>query len=74
MLKFDFLDKGLGIVSPAHFVYDLSTKMLLMLYSMGDVWIVIDCEPGCDVIDFEINLIFLIDPFFMHDQNVKTKT
>ena len=32
MLNFDFLDKGLGIVSPAHFVYDFSTKMFLMLY------------------------------------------
>ena len=26
MAKFDFLDKDLGIVSPAHFVYDFSTK------------------------------------------------
>ena len=26
MLNFDFLDKGLEIVSPAHFVYDFSTK------------------------------------------------
>ena len=33
MFNFDFLDKGLGIVSPAHFVYDFSTKMFLMLYS-----------------------------------------
>ena len=32
MLNFDFLGKGLGIVSPAHFVYDFSTKMFLMLY------------------------------------------
>ena len=32
MLNFDFLDKGLGIVSPAHFVYDFWTKMFLMLY------------------------------------------
>ena len=29
MLNFDFLDKGLGIVSPAYFVYDFSTKMFL---------------------------------------------
>ena len=29
MLNFDFLDKGLGIASPAHFVYDFSTKMFL---------------------------------------------
>ena len=35
MLNFDFLDKGLGIVSPAHFVYDFPTKMFLMLYSIN---------------------------------------
>ena len=35
MLNLDFLDKGLGIVSPAHFVYDFSTKMFLMLYSIN---------------------------------------
>ena len=32
MLNFDILDKGLGIVSAAHFVYDFSAKMLLKLY------------------------------------------
>ena len=35
MLKFGFLDKGLGTISPAHFVYDFSTKMFLMLYSIN---------------------------------------
>ena len=35
MLKFDFLDKDLGIVSPVHLVYDFSTKMLLMFYSIN---------------------------------------
>ena len=30
MLNFDFLDKGLGIVSVANFVYNFLTKMLLM--------------------------------------------
>ena len=35
MLNFDFLDKGLGIVSRAHFVYDFSTKIFLMLYSIN---------------------------------------
>ena len=35
MLSFDFLDKGLGIVSPAHFVDDFLTKMFLMLYSFN---------------------------------------
>ena len=90
MLNFDFLDKGLGIVSPAHFVYDFSTKMFLMLYStnwpyfiawlplrleiLGKMCIAIVCHPGCDVMDFEINLIFLMQPFFLHDQKVITKT
>ena len=33
MLNFDFLEKGLEIVSPSHFVYDFSRKMFLKLYS-----------------------------------------
>ena len=33
MLNLDFLDKVLRIVSPAHFVYDFSTKLLLVIYS-----------------------------------------
>ena len=90
MLNFDFLDKGLGIVSAAHFVYDFSTKMFLMLYSinwpnfiawlplplemLGSMCIEIVCYPGCDVMDFEINLIFLIKSFLLHDQKVMTKT
>ena len=32
MLNFDFLEKGLGIVSVSQFVYDFSSKMFLMLY------------------------------------------
>ena len=32
MLNFDLLGKGLGIVSPPHFVYDLSRKIIFMLY------------------------------------------
>ena len=35
MLNFDFLDKGLGKVSPGHFAFDFSTKMFLMLYSIN---------------------------------------
>ena len=35
MLNFDILDKSLGIVPPAHFVYDFSTKMFLKLYSIN---------------------------------------
>ena len=35
MLDFDISDKGLGIVSPAHFVYAFSAKMFLVLYSIN---------------------------------------
>ena len=35
MLNFDFLDKGLAIVSPEHFAYDFSTKIFLMLDSIN---------------------------------------
>ena len=35
MLNFDFLEKGLGIVSPPHFVYDISRKTFHMLYSIN---------------------------------------
>ena len=34
MLNFDFLDNSLGKVSPPHFVYDFSTKMFHMLFSI----------------------------------------
>ena len=34
MLNFDFVDKGLGTVSPTHFVNDFLTKMFL-LYSIN---------------------------------------
>ena len=35
MINFDFLDKGVGIVSSAYFVNDFSTKRYLMLYSIN---------------------------------------
>ena len=37
MLNFDILDKGLGIVSVAHSMYDFSTKMFINLYSSSYV-------------------------------------
>ena len=39
--NFDFLDKGLGIVSPTHFAHEFSTEMLL-LYSTDQISL-----PGC---------------------------
>ena len=35
MLNFDFLEKGLGVVSPPHFVHDFTRKVFFMLYSIG---------------------------------------
>ena len=35
MFNLDILDKGLEIVSPAHFVYDFLAKVFLMLYSIN---------------------------------------
>ena len=80
MLNFGFLDKGLGIFSPAHFVYDFLTKMFLMSYSisgstfivrfplllkkLGNMCIAIACWLGCDVINFKINMIFLFKSLF----------
>ena len=34
-LNVGFLEKGLGIISPRHFVHDFSTKMYLILYSIN---------------------------------------
>ena len=47
---------------------------LSLLYEiLGNMCIAIGFLPGCDVINFEINLIFLIKPFFLCDQKVKIK-
>ena len=35
--------------------------------------IAIACFPGCEVINFEINFIFLIKPFFYMTKNSKQK-
>ena len=40
---------------------------------LGNMCITIVCKPGCDVMNFEVNLIFLIKPFFPYDQKVMTK-
>ena len=44
MLNFDFLEKGLRIVSPSHFVYDFLKKMFLKLYSIIDQVSLPDCN------------------------------
>ena len=48
--------------------YELTKFHCLRLPSLcvilGNMFIVIVCKPGCDVINFEINLIFLLKSFF----------
>ena len=89
MLKFDFLEKFLGLVSPPHFVYAFSRKFIIMLYSINwsnfIVWLCFHfqiwrnmsiktvCNSGSDFINFENNLIFLDQVVFLHGQKVKTK-
>ena len=41
---------------------------------LDNMCIEIVCKPDCDVMNFEVNLIFLVEPFFLHDQKVVTKT
>ena len=43
----------------------------LLCEILGNMFIVIVCWPGWDVINFEINLVFLIKPFFLDDQKFK---
>ena len=43
MFSFDFFDKGLKIVSPAHFVCDFSIEMFFMLFSLTDQISVPNC-------------------------------
>ena len=88
MLNLVFLEKGLGIVSPPHYVYDFSRKIFLMLYFingpnfiawlpllleiLGNARIAIVCFPGCHVINLKLTL-FSNQAVFIHGQKVKTK-
>ena len=76
MLNFDFLEKGLGIVSPPHFENYFSRKNFLMLNSINwpnfIIWLPVLFEVLANIycncllfryINFEINLIFLIKLF-----------
>ena len=73
MLKFDFLEKVLGI-----FLYQILCMIFqqkgctfyiqfslpLLLEILGNMCIAIVCFAGSNVISFKINLIFLIELFF----------
>ena len=87
--NFDFLERGLGIVFLPHFMNNVSWKMFQILYSinwksfivwfpllleiLGSMCIAIICYPGWDVINFEINLIFLIKQLFYMTKKSRQK-
>ena len=89
MLNFVFLEKGMGIVSAPHFVHDFSRKMLPILYSiswpnfifslyllfeiLGNMYTAIVYFPVFNTINFEINLIFLINSFFYMTKKSRQK-
>ena len=41
---------------------------------LGNMFIAIVRKPGCDVLNFEVSLIYIIKPFFLHEQKDMTKT
>ena len=83
------IKRGLELVSLPYFLHDFWRITLLFLCSinwlnfivrfpllreiLNNMFIAIICYPVSDVIDFKINLIFLIKLFFLLDQKVKTK-
>ena len=78
------------IVSLPHFLHNFRRIIFILLCSinwpnfidwlpllceiLGNMCIAIVCKPGCDVMNFEVKLIFLIKLFFLHNQNALTKT
>ena len=80
MLNFDFLDKDLGIVSPAQqkcsSCYILLTDQISLpgcLYFLR-YWVTCVLQLFVNqVVNFDINLIFLIESLFLHDKKVMKK-
>ena len=49
------------------------TCVCYMCVICGYMCVTIVCKPCSKVMNFEVKLIFLIKPLFLHDQNVVTK-
>ena len=41
---------------------------------LGNMCIASVCKQGCDVMNFKVNLVFLIKSFFLYDQKVVART
>ena len=57
-----------------YFTSDFIVRLPLLCEILGIICIAIVCKPGCEVMDFVVNLTFLIEPFFRHNRKVVTKT
>ena len=85
MLNFDFLEKGSGTNFSTTFCVCSFKKnvphvssinwsnFFVRLSSLGKICIVIVCFPVCDVISFQINLSFIVEPFSCMSKKFKTK-
>ena len=77
VLSFHFLKRGLGLVFSVYFVQVFHEKYLLcftpLLEIFGNMYIIINCFPVCDIWKFETNLSFLIMSFFYVTQTIRTK-
>ena len=47
---------------------------LYFLRYWGNMCKYVVCTPGCDIMNFEVDLTFLIKQFFLHDREGATKT
>ena len=82
MLSFDFLGKGLTLISATPFVHDFSRKINSCYILLTDKISLSDCYyffrylamsvlqyPICDLINFEIYVSLLIKPFTYINKN-----
>ena len=54
-------------------LYYLTEFHSLGAFTLGNICIISACQPGCFAINVEINLVFLIKPFYLDDQKVRQK-
>ena len=87
MLNSDYLKKSLGTISPPHFMVSqekcfscyilftdpISLSDCLYFLRYWAICILLLCFPGCDVVNFEINLTFLIKRLFYMTKNSRQK-
>ena len=83
------MKRGPELVSLPHFPHNFWRKIFLLVYSINWpnflVWLPLLCEilgnmciasiciSCCEAMNFEVNLMFLIKLFFLHNQKVMTK-